>query len=276
MEPELSIAEQRARSRRDERRPKLRERRYVDGEGHDLVVDDVRCDREWENANADQVREDWETQRDERRRQRQAERSRMSDGQRLDRALMELELGIGRRARRIESARSTGDDRNPGGNRPTHVEGVDIDLPLRLIRHHLATIEQALDAELGLIRVAPVGSHPGHVGGMEAGKMMTRDERDRIVWEEFAGVPAQQVADEAPYLGTSARTIERARKREAAARRVVVRPSTGDVVRDMTPEEAARAFEELLAPEELAPVIKREEIDDPRRLRRVVIDERAA
>jgi hypothetical protein len=54
LEPELSIAEQRQRARVDERRPRAsRAHRYVDGEGHDLVVDDVRCDREFENANAD-------------------------------------------------------------------------------------------------------------------------------------------------------------------------------------------------------------------------------
>jgi hypothetical protein len=76
----------------------------------------------------------------------------MTDGQRLDHALMQIELGTGRRARRIEAASSTSDDRSPGGKRPTHVEGVDVEPHLRVIRHHLRAIEELLDAELGLIR----------------------------------------------------------------------------------------------------------------------------
>jgi hypothetical protein len=78
----------------------------------------------------------------------------MTDGQRLDHALMQIELGTGRRARRIEAASSTSDDRSPGGKRPTHVDGVDVEPHLRVIRHHLRAIEEALDAELGLITVA--------------------------------------------------------------------------------------------------------------------------
>jgi hypothetical protein len=58
-----NLDEQRHLAKVTSARPKLRERVYVDGEGHDLVVDDVRCDREWENANAEKVREDWESAR---------------------------------------------------------------------------------------------------------------------------------------------------------------------------------------------------------------------
>jgi hypothetical protein len=94
--------------------------------------------------------------------------------------------------------------------------------------------------------------------------MMTTLERDRIVWDDFQGIAAQQVADEQPYLGTSARTIERARRDEAKRREVIVRPSDGTVVRDMTSEEAERARDELAG----RPV--------HRRLRRVVLDQRAA
>jgi hypothetical protein len=251
VQPDLTIAEQRQRARVDERRPKLRERRYVDGEGHDLVVDDVRCDRAFEDANAKKVREEWEAARDDRRRERDAERRRMTDGQRLDRALMQIELGTGRRARRIEAATATSDDRSPGGRRPTHVDGVDAELHLRVIRHHLGAIEELLEAELGLIQITPVADDkgkgkPGNVGAIANGRVHSA-ERRRVIWDECEGILAQQVADEMPYLATSARTVMRYRRDEADIRKVNVRLIDGVKGEPMTKDEAAAADARLEA-----------------------------
>jgi hypothetical protein len=58
---------------------------------------------------------------------------------------------------------------------------------------------------------------------------MTAQERDNVIWQEFKGVRAEDVANAAPYLGTSARTIMRARKREAERRKVKVNATTGIV-----------------------------------------------
>jgi hypothetical protein len=52
-----------------------------------------------------------------------------------------------------------------------------------------------------------------------------------------------------------------------------VRLTDGAVLGDMTPEQAKRAFERLLTPDVLQREIVREAVE-PRRLRRVVIDER--
>lgn len=58
---------------------------------------------------------------------------------------------------------------------------------------------------------------------------LTTPERDQLVWEQFHGVRSEVVAQQAPCLGSSARTIERARVAEAARRGVRVRPKTGEL-----------------------------------------------
>lgn len=209
-----------------------------DGELLELVVDDVRCDREFEDEETRRRREQWEAEQDARRRERQSDRSTRTLGDRLDRALFQLEVRQGTRARPIASTRGGGEG-SPGGNRPSHVGGADVSHHVQLIDHHVRMIEEALDAEAGLLRREPMGDSSGAAGGMTNGRLMTTADRDRIVWEDFHGVRAEQVAEEAPYLGTSARTIERARAAEAERRGVRVRLVDGTVLGPAKRTEAA-------------------------------------
>lgn len=221
----------RARAQLKRRRPPT-DRVKVDGTTYKLVGEEERVDREWESEEAKRRREVWSEGQDERLAERQARRSRLTLGQRLDHALGEIELGKGNRARPIAAQRGSSEG-SLGGNRPPRVSGPElVEHSMRLILHHVATIERQLDAELGLVKREPIGDRPGMTGAMAAGRLMSTEERDRIVWEEFAGVRSEQVAAEAPYLGTSARTIERARAAEAARRGVCVRLVDGVVLEE--------------------------------------------
>jgi hypothetical protein len=90
---------------------------------------------------------------------------------------------------------------------------------LHIIAKHLEQIEATLDGERGL-------HHRAH----------DRD-RDTEVWEDWQGYRAEQVAEVAPWLGTSARTIERARERQAELRRVKVRLVDGVILRPLRDDE---------------------------------------
>jgi hypothetical protein len=215
-------------------RPVPRERRKVRGQVSELVVDDERCDRRFEDEEAQRRRDEWLNEQADRLKARQAVRRQMTLGQRLDVALTEIERGKGTRARPIATQRSTTDG-SPSSRSQPHVSGPEIDHALKLIAHHVKTIERACDAERGLLRVEPVGDRPGHTGVVagpddKAGRMLTTAERDEIIWRDFQGIPAATVASEAPYLGKDARTIERARMREAAIRELRVDPMTGEVL----------------------------------------------
>lgn len=211
-----------------------REHRRVGGQVSDLVVDDERCDREFEDAEARRRRDEWDASQDDRLKAREATRRQMTLGQRLDVALTEIERGKGIRARPIASSRASGAEDSPGGRRPSHVSGPEIEQALTLIDHHVKRIERELDADLGLVKTAARAAEgkvvAGSTGALSSARLRGSDERDRIVWEDFEGIRADQVAEEAPYLGTSARTIERAREREAAKRGVRVRLVDGVVL----------------------------------------------
>lgn len=204
----------------------------VDDVTYELVGDEERVDKQTEERMTREARARFEAERSERLAQREAERGHLTLGARLDRALLELELGQGARARPIATARSSSGDPNPMGAHPGNVSGPDIDEPLRWIRHHVDQIERALDAELGLLERAPVGDRPGSTGAAESARMTTTEVRDAYVFDNFQGVRSDTVAREAPYLGgerCSARTIERARVAEAKRRGVTVKPVTGEI-----------------------------------------------
>lgn len=224
-------------ARRAVQRHTPKERVFVAGESYTLIGDEERVDREWENDEARVRREAFEEERDSRARQRQAEREKLTLGVRLDRALFEVERHKTTRARALAPSWNTGEG-SPGGMAPPQVGGAEVDRAVQLIEHHVRAIEEALDAELGLLTRPPIGDSSGAAGGMVAGRLMSTAERNRIVWDDFQGVRAEQVAREAPYLGTSARTIERARAAEAAARGVRVRLIDGVVI---GPREEGRA-----------------------------------
>lgn len=230
-------------------RPVPRERRKVRGQVSELVVEDERCDKEFEQAEADRRREAWLDEQNDRQKARRAVRRQMTLGQRLDVALREVGLGTGTRARPIATMKSSSAEGSPSSRSQPHVAGADIDHASEkirehlatieqatdLIRHHLVMIEQAADIEQGLARHEPVGDTPGHTGVQSgatdrAGRMLTGQEKDRVIFDDFQGVPASQVAQEAPYLGKDARTVERARVREAAIRELRVNPATGEVL----------------------------------------------
>jgi hypothetical protein len=210
----------------------------VGGVVYELVGEEERVDPGWEERNALEAHARWESERAARLADRQAGREQLTLGARLDRALVEIELGLGKAARAITAGRST-EDGSPAGllhdvdqNGTARVDfGPDIDQPLKWIRHHVQAIEEALDAELGLLDRAPVGDRPGRTGERGvSGRMMSTGDRDRVVFDDFQGVRADDVARQAPYLGSSARTIERARTAEAERRGVIVRPVDGEIL----------------------------------------------
>jgi hypothetical protein len=210
--------------------PPAEQRRGADGETYEQVVDHDRCDREFEDVEAERIRAQWEADRDERAKQRDAERRRMTLGARLDHAVFEVELGKGLRARPIKAESNSADKANAGPAKPA---GPELTARLRLIEHHVRMIERDADAEKGHAKSEPVGQQHGAVGGSDSRRFFSTEERDRIVWDDFQGVRSDVVAREAPYLGTSARTIERARTDEAKRRGVRVRPVTGEVLGDL-------------------------------------------
>lgn len=208
----------------------------VNGVTYDLVGGEERVDRRVEDELARKARERFETERADRLAGRQGERDELTLGARLDRALIELELGKGTRARPIATARSSSGDPNPMGAHPGAVFEVDVSEPLRWIRHHVEQIERALDAELGLLERAPVGDRPGAAGALESARMTATEFRDGYVFDQFQGERSDVVAEQAPYLG-SARTIERARLAEAERRGLKVKPVTGEITGEATVSE---------------------------------------
>lgn len=174
---------------------------------------DERVDHDFEATEAIRRRELWDDTLHDRCRDRDAQREALSLGQRLDRACAQLATmstqparAIGRRVKSAEP-----DDVGPTGG-----EQVNIDRHLRAILHHVRQIEDTVDAERGLV--------------VRAWATMHEEDKDRVLWDEFEGVPAAQVARSAPYLGASRLTIIRARLREAARRGVTCDPNTGAIV----------------------------------------------
>lgn len=215
--------------------PVPRERVKIRGQVSELVVDDERCDRDFEDDEAIRRRSEFLAGQHDRLKARQAVRRQMTLGQRLDVALTEIERGKGTRARPIAAQRSSTAEGSPSSRPQPYVAGPEIEQALKLIDHHVRTIEEACDAERGLTRVEPEGDRPGRVGSVvgaddRPGRMMPSAERDEIIWRDFQGVPAATVASEAPYLGKDARTVERARVREGAIRKLRVNPTTGEVL----------------------------------------------
>lgn len=225
------------------------ERVRVDGVTYETVggdgPEDQRCDPEYEAELVERNRAKDLDRKSNQLAELRAHREHLTIGQRLDEAIRRIPPdGLPASRPNPTPGIRGATDAQAGPPRPTGRER-ELEQHLTLIRHHLQAIERIGDEERGLLTVEPVqDQRHGHAGGMQAGRLMTTRERDRIVWDEFQGIPAQQVAEEAPYLGTSARTIERARKSEANRRRVIVRQADGTVLRDMTRDEIEK-LEEL-------------------------------
>jgi hypothetical protein len=141
----------------------------------------------------------------------------MTLGARLDHAVRQLGTISTTPARPLtrEAKNSTENDESEGG--PPKVATPQIQANMTIIDFHVREIERKLDEERGLTR--PRGD----------GRLLG-EEKDRMIWEEFQGVRADDVAAAAPYLGTSGRTIMRAREREAKRRKVKVRLVDGIVI----------------------------------------------
>jgi len=215
---------------------KPRERVTVMGVGYELVGEEERADAGWERETAEQKRGAWDETRGIRHREKQLQRSKLTPGERLDQALQEAAvLTGGMRSRSIAAMRGGSKPESSAPPQPGD-SNEEIDAKLLLIAHHVEAIERDVDASHGLVLVSGEDKGfygdegAGHSGAYGDGRMMTTRERDRIVWEDFQGVHADDVAKEAPYLGTSGRTIERARKNEAERRHMRVKLSTGVVL----------------------------------------------
>jgi hypothetical protein len=213
MAQELTVAEQRERSHRDERRRQPRELRFAPAGPEEYVGEDPRCDQQFENAEAERRREIWEAEAVQRDRARQAGRQHLTLGQRLDRALGALTAMSTAPARRIERGRG-GESEHVGPPPAPEIDGLEREL--RVARYAIEQIEAILDSERGAHR-------------MPAARMIGA-EKDRIIWDNFQGVRSAEVARVAPYLGGSARTIERARAREAEERGLRCKLTTGEVL----------------------------------------------
>lgn len=187
------------------------------GEAHvavEVIVGDERCDLTFEQAHADEAREEWEAGRVERDRVREQVRARMTWGERLDTALRELDAMSTVSARSPEhAAKTTGEDGDPG---PPSIAVPDVSPHMTVIERQVREIEQILDMERGLIR-------PG------AGGRMMGDDKDKYVFDNLAGVHCDVVARDFPWLGGSGRTIQRARQREAEKRKLKINATMGIV-----------------------------------------------
>lgn len=228
----MEVTEHAAEVRRRLKRggPPRERRRDEDGTLTELVVDDARCERRFEAAEADRRREAWDDMRDVRLRDRNRDRENLTTPQRLEQALARLIVTEGgMRSRSIAAIRPSSADQEHAGPPRTELHTAEATHALRQIEHHIRELEAIIDSEDGLLRHAREGDRQGWTGGLGR-RMMSTEDRDRIVWDEFEGIDSAQVAATAPYLGTSARTIERARKNEAERRKLRVRPKTGEVL----------------------------------------------
>lgn len=90
----------------------------------------------------------------------------------------------------IERAPAATDD-DIGGRRPPDAETVDISQNVRAIEHHVAEIEQKVDAARGL-------DHEQNY------RLMDRTDLNRILRDRFEGWAPEDIAVEAPYLGKPA------------------------------------------------------------------------
>lgn len=209
--------------------------RTIELVGADDPVTGERVDPVWEGEEADRRREVFANGRHNRLEDRRAERDRRSYGERLDHAYRALGLGVGgMRSRPVQASRGGGQGSPEPKPADPHREA-EIQGRLSLIAHHVHYLESLLDSDDGLLREEPPGAqgmygHPGQIGGYSSTRMMTTRDRDRIVWDDFQGVRSEIVAREAPYLGSSARTIERSRRSEAARRGLRCRPVDGTVL----------------------------------------------
>lgn len=209
----------------------------VNGVNYELVGEEERVDKRTEEDLSRRARERFDDEREERLAQRRRSRELLPLGTRFNQAMALVELLQGASARPIATARSSSGDPNPMGANPGHVSGIDVEESVAWIRRHIEQIELAIDAEQGLLERSPVGDRPGAAGAIESARMTKAEFRDGYVFDNFQGVRSDQVAEEAPYLGTSARTIERARLAEAERRGVKVRPVTGEITGEATVSE---------------------------------------
>lgn len=216
---DLSVEQQRARGRVNGK-GRSPNHAYVDGVLYEVVGGDERVDRGWEDEQAEARRDEFEEGKRDRLAQLEGARRRRSLAERLEAAVRRVpEDGVSARRLQPDPRRGAGDPEQPG---PPKVSGRQQEVAERvaLIAHHVAMLERIADEELGL------------VPQMADGRMLATEQRDRIVWEQFHGVRADVVAREAPYLGKSARTIERARVAEAVRRGVRVRPIDGAILEE--------------------------------------------
>jgi hypothetical protein len=144
--------------------------------------------------------------------ERRRQREQLTLPQRLDRVLGALATVSTVPAGAIGRGRG-GESERVGPPAAPQPEGVEREL--RIVRYAVEQLEAILDAE--------------RVGTALVAARMTGDEKDRVIWENFEGVHSAEVARVAPYLGGSARTIERARSREAKKRGLVCRLTTGEI-----------------------------------------------
>ncbi len=174
---------------------------------------DEQCDKTFEDDSAEAARAAWEAGAPARERERRCARATMTLGERLDAVTLGLKkTSTVSASPLVRSSKSAEREGEPG---PPKVYEPHIEANLTVIRRHVADLERTLDAEQGLIRAPSSGK-------------LTTEQKDALVWE-LQGVRAEVVAEAFPYLGTSGRTIMRAREREAIRRKVTVRLVDGKV-----------------------------------------------
>lgn len=187
----------------------------------EAIGDEERVDATDEQTIAEVAREHWEQHKASRDRERRRGRREMTLGQRLDLAVVALEAtsGVGASSKlrkyaelgtRVPRSAEVAEDAGP-----PPVQMPQIDASLTVIEREVERVEAALDAERGLLH----GVQPGR---------MTTEQKDSLVWG-YMGVRAADVAAAAPYLGSTAKQIMRAREREAMRRKVKVNLTTGVV-----------------------------------------------
>lgn len=182
-----------------------------------------RVDRTWEQQNADQRREQWAEERRALTRSLRATR----EAQPLHQRLYAAEAHIARittvKAQSFSPTPRAGLSDDRFGPPPADRDALgqqradEIGRCRGLIAKHITRLEEIIDEHRGL-------------GSARDYARMTTDEKDKLIWDEYQGIRAEQVAQEAPWLGTSARTIERARAREAERRHLRVRLVDGEVL----------------------------------------------
>lgn len=190
--------------------------------GTEIIGEEEACDPIWLQGHADQRREQWADERRQLTRSLRASR----DQQPLHLRLQTVEGQIARittvKANAMSpTPRSKVSDAHgpPAADRDAlgQHRAEEVGRCRALIAKHIARIEEIVDEHRGL-------------GSARDFSRMTTDEKDKLIWEEYQGVRAQQVAEEAPWLGATAMTIRRAREREGRRRGMLVNASNGEVL----------------------------------------------